>query len=58
MKPMELRNTRAMYQEFGVTKFRKHLDQVRHAQTSYIDNGKKYKKNIHGDKDLSHLNDA
>ena len=56
--PMELRATRAMYQEFSVTKFRKHLDQVKQTRKSYVENGKKYKKNIHGSKELSRLNNA
>jgi hypothetical protein len=54
--PMELHKTRALYQEFSLTKFRKHLDQMRQARKSYVDNGKKYTKNIHGSKELSRLN--
>lgn len=56
MKPKEMQETREVYQEFSLTKFRKHLDQVRQARKSYVDNGKKYKKNVHGSKELSRLN--
>ena len=55
MEPKELRQMagREAYQQFSLTKFRKHLDQAKQDEKQYVDNGHKYTRNVIGDEDLS-----
>lgn len=56
MKPKELWQSREEYHtKFSLKKFRKHLDQMKESEKRYVDNGKKYTKNVIGNKEFSRL---
>lgn len=52
----ELWATRDEYKAFTKTVFRKHIDQEKQSRKTYKDGGKRYTRNIYGNKDLSDKN--